>query len=129
MFNKFIMHYKKLKEEYNELLNDEAIRMEYTSFGKESILVFVLLIFYSFFCIGSSINSSIFVITFVTSTIRLIFMLFGIVIIYMGIYLMFLQKRINNKPIFYIALVFGLLSTTYYIFVSYYSFLEIILIY
>ena len=52
-------------------------------------------------------------------------MILGLFIIYTGVNYLVLQRKLNNKPIFNFAVLLGVTSIAYYIFVTYHTVFEI----
>lgn len=125
MFKKFKKEQQDIKNKFNKIYVNEGERKRHTSFGLKSIFVFIVLILFSFIFIGSSINSSIVIVAYISKFIRLFSMILGLFIIYTGVNYLVLQRKLNNKPIFNFAVLLGVTSIAYYIFVTYHTVFEI----
>lgn len=125
MFKKFKKEQQDIKNQFNKIYVNEGERKRHKSFGLKSIFVFIVLILFSFIFIGSSINSSIVIVAYISKFIRLFSMILGLFIIYTGVNYLVLQRKLNNKPIFNFAVLLGVTSIAYYIFVTYHTVFEI----
>ncbi|MBU1094186.1 MAG: hypothetical protein KKH01_06970 [Firmicutes bacterium] len=115
---------KGLQAEYQRIENDLEEKDKNIKFGSLSLTIFLLFIIYTFFFIGSSITTESTFFIVIQIIMRCIAILFGLLISYYGIRLIILQRRLNKQPIYIISTIIGMISITFYLFVSISSIME-----
>lgn len=115
---------KGLQAEYQSIENDLEEKDKNIKFGSLSLTIFLLFIIYTFFFIGSSITTESTFFIVIQIIMRCIAILFGLFISYYGIRLIILQRRLNKQPIYIISTIIGMISITFYLFVSISSIME-----
>jgi cyanate permease len=112
------------KKEFNHLMSDSTERQVTTYFGKTSIVIFIVLIFYSFITIGSTYSIVNTTFMSLSNLFKVVAIIVGIYICYIGLYFIVLQRKLNNKFIYIIAIIVALIAIPYFTFISINSLVE-----
>ncbi len=119
---KLVVSKNKIDSEREKIENKDMS----TVTGKRSVLISIIMIFYAFIIIGSSVQSNISFMLIIRDAIRVIAIICGVYLFYLNLYMTFLQLKLNRKWIGYLAAVFNAISILYFFFVSFVSISEIL---
>lgn len=112
----------RINQEYVEIKDKDSSII----FGKRSILVSLIMLFYTFIFIGSNINTDNTFILVLMDTTRFVAIVLGIYIFFLNAYMAILQIKLNRNLLSFISIFILLFSLSYFIFVSFLSLIEML---